>query len=258
MNRNFKKPPMKDNFSSQSAQYARYRPTYPKELFQWLVSLVPTARKAWDCGTGNGQVARELANYFAQVYATDLSRQQIENARPHPKVSYSVQKAEKVSFPAHSFDLITVAQAIHWFDFKAFYREVYRTLWPTTGLLAVMGYGFIQTFPEADAQIGYLYREIVGPFWDPERKYVEEGYRTIPFPFREIKSPLFTIELDWTVDHLIGYLQTWSAVNHYQKEKNQNPVDLIYHDLESCWGTRKIKKVKFPIFLRVGQLNQRL
>lgn len=176
---------MKDNFSTQSAEYAIYRPTYPQELFDFLFSLVNQKESAWDCATGNGQVARVLAQHFAGVYATDISEKQLSQALKLPNVVYSVESSEKANVPDVSFDLITVAQAIHWFNFDAFYSEVKRTLKPN-GLLAVIGYGVMVIDKKVDQVVHKLYEDILGKYWDSERIYIEEGYKTIPFPFDEI------------------------------------------------------------------------
>lgn len=246
---------MKDNFSTQSEQYARFRPGYPRELYDFLFSLVPDSQRAWDCGTGNGQVALELANFFDQVFATDISQEQINNAPPNAKITYSVQKAEATSFPENTFDLITVAQAIHWFDFNKFYKEVNRTI-KHNGIIAVIGYGLIQTFREADLLISDFYHNIVGPYWDEERRYIEDHYRSIPFPFHELESIPVENQFEWTFEHLIGYLNTWSAFKHYQKEKNRNPLDFIYKELKKIWGNRRTRTVKFPVFLRIGRVEK--
>lgn len=244
---------MKDNFSQQSQLYQAFRPTYPAELYGFMLSLVRNRDCAWDCGTGNGQVARELAGHFKKVHATDISRQQLEQAPVHPNIVYSIQQAEVPAFPDHYFDLITVAQAIHWFDFERFYHEVNRTI-KSGGIFAIIGYGLIKTFPEADRIISRFYREIVGPYWDEERKYVDKKYQTIPFPFLEIKSPEFNSIFKWDFEHLIGYLETWSAVKHYKKQTRNNPLDLIYDELEACWNDT-IRTVKFPVFTRIAQIG---
>lgn len=242
---------IKDNFSIQSENYKKYRPTYPQELYDFLYSIVPEKQNAWDCGTGNGQVAHQLAKVFENVFATDISRQQIEKALANPKIHYSVQEAEKTTFPENTFDLITVAQAIHWFEFDQFYEEVNRTL-KRSGILAVIGYGLIQTFKEANKLIIDLYN-ILRPFWDKERKFIDENYQTIPFPFKEIEAPELQINCDWTFEHLINYLGTWSAVQHYKKKLNQDPIKLIYEDLIESWGMIEERKVVFPVFLRIGK-----
>lgn len=245
---------MKDNFSSGSDRYATFRPVYPEALYDFLLPFVPGRQAAWDCGTGNGQVAQVLAGYFDQVYATDISKQQIEQARPHKKIRYSVQSAESTSFPDNTFDLITVAQAIHWFDFEAFYREVNRTL-KHRGIIAVTGYGLFRSFPEADRIITNFYHRIIGPFWDPERVYIDEHYQTIPFPFPEIEAPHLYHKVAWDFNHLAGYLGTWSAVKHYQQQKGRDPFGLIYDDLKKCWGP-SARTVKFPVLLRVGRVEK--
>jgi len=247
---------MKDNFSIQSDRYAKYRPTYPDTLYDYLLSIVPARENAWDCGTGNGQIAQVLAESFKNVFATDISQQQIDNAVLHENIAYSVQPAEKTSFPDNFFDLITVAQAIHWFDFDAFYREVTRT-GRNGGVLAVIGYGLIQINSSIDRIIAAFYRDVVGPYWDKERRYVDENYRTIPFPFQEINTPAFDNDFEWSFDHLIGYIGTWSAVKHYEKKNGSNPVDLIRDELKKSWGDTATLKGKFPILLRVARINCR-
>jgi ubiquinone/menaquinone biosynthesis C-methylase UbiE len=196
-----------------------------------------------------------LAQSFDKVFATDISRQQIDNAILHPRIEYSVQPAEKTSFPDDSFDLITVAQAIHWFDFQAFYQEVHRTI-RNRGVLAVIGYGLIQTHPSLDKVIATLYRDVVGAYWDKERRYVDENYRTIPFPYQEINTPAFENPFEWTFEHLIGYIGTWSAVKHYEKKNGHSPVDLVYDELKKSWGDSATLKGKFPILLRVARIEK--
>lgn len=244
---------MKDNFSSQSDRYARFRPTYPAELFACLDNLVVNKQNAWDCGTGNGQVAVELARIFNKVWATDISRQQIDNAVPAPNITYSVQPAEHTGFEDNFFDLIVVAQAIHWFDFDQFYNEVKRTARPDA-IICVTGYGQISVSPEIDAVIGRFYRDVVGPYWDAERHYIDERYQSIPFPFKEIPVPQLVIRLPWDFAHLIGYLNTWSAVKHFSSRKGFNPVDQLQAELAPLWEREQPAEVTFPILLRVGKV----
>ncbi|WP_037314819.1 class I SAM-dependent methyltransferase [Salegentibacter sp. Hel_I_6] len=242
---------MKDNFSSQSSFYARYRPTYPQELYAFLKRNLAETEKAWDCGTGNGQVAGELSKFFREVKASDISKQQLENAVKHSNIDYSLQPAEKTNYPDNSFDLITVAQAFHWFKFDAFFNEAKRVLKPN-GIIAIIGYSLFKSNPETNKIIEDFYENLIGPYWDVERKYLDEHYQTIPFPFREIKSPQFKQEYLWTFGHLIGYLKTWSAVKHYENAKGENPVDLVKNDLQKAFGNQN--KVVFPILTRIGEI----
>lgn len=244
---------MKDNFSEQSHLYQTFRPTYPAGLYDFLLELVPEKNCAWDCGTGNGQVAQELAKHFKKVHATDISKQQLEQAPSHPNIVYSIQQAEAPAFPDRHFDLITAAQAIHWFRFDEFYKEVTRTIKPG-GILAVIGYGMIKTFHEDDQIISRFYREITGPYWDEERKYLDEEYQTIPFPFEEIEAPEFSVSFEWDFEHMIGYLGTWSAAKHYENKNGYSPLELIYDELKTCWNT-KIRTVNFPVFTRIARID---
>ena len=245
---------MKDNFSTRADKYAQFRPTYPEGLFDHLFYLSPGKEVAWDCGTGNGQIAQRLASVFHDVQATDISQQQLDNAIHLPNIHYSLQPAEKTDFPDHCFDLITVAQAIHWFDFDAFYAEVHRTLKPD-GILAVIGYNLPQFNSAVDAVMADFYSKVVGPYWDKERRYIDDNYRTIPFPYVDLPAPAFTIDVQWSFDHLIGYIETWSAVKHYQKEKGENPVRLVEARLKTAWGEGGSLSGHFPILLRLARVH---
>lgn len=245
---------MKHDFSIGSDEYARYRPTYPDALFAYLATLSTRAENAWDCATGNGQAAQKLAAVFTRVYATDSSPAQLANAIQLPNIQYSVQPAESASFSAGFFDMIMVAQAVHWLDFEAFYAEVRRTA-KAHALLVICGYGRIMLSPELDAIVNHFYFQIIGPFWDKRRRYIDEQYQTIPFPFEELPPPSFNITCQWTLEHLIGYLKTWSAVKNYQNKNGSNPVDAIEEDLQQAWGEIEKRTISFPLLLRIGKVN---
>jgi ubiquinone/menaquinone biosynthesis C-methylase UbiE len=208
---------MKDLFSGHAESYAQYRPTYPPELFRWLATLVNEKTTAWDCGTGNGQVAAELATYFTQVYATDISEQQISQAPQLPNIIYKTVPAESSGFADNSFDLVTIAQAVHWFKFDDFYIEVKRVL-KQHGLIAIIGYGLMHSDPETDKIIQQLYSQTLAGSWDAERRYLDEGYQTIPFPFEEIAAPSFTMTMQWNVEQLIGYLHNLECCKTLRKK----------------------------------------
>lgn len=245
---------MKDNFSAQACLYARFRPAYPPELIAHIASLAPSHASAWDCGTGNGQVAIQLAEHFEQVYATDISEKQLGQAPQYPRIRYALEPAEQCSAPDRAFDLIVVAQAIHWFNFDLFYAQVRRVLKPG-GILAVVGYSLFRTNAPAVDDIIHqrFYREITGPYWDPERRYLDEGYRTIPFPFDEIQMPEYSMRYRWTLPDVLGYLNTWSAVQHYIRANGHNPVKLIETELRQAWGGVGEREIVCPLLLRVGR-----
>lgn len=187
---------MKDNFSTQSELYARYRPQYPKEFFDYLDIIITSKDNAWDCGTGNGQVATELAKRFMSVYATDISEAQLAEAQQLPNVIYSVQAAEKTNFPNDSFDLITVAQAIHWFDFEKFYAEIKRTAKPSATLV-VMGYGRVEVTPEIDRVINDFYKNTIGNYWEKSANTLMNFIKPFLFLLKKLKHLLFLF-------HIIG------------------------------------------------------
>lgn len=243
---------MKDNFSQQSSQYAQFRPRYPGEIFQLIREHLFGIERAWDCGTGNGQIATELSKFFGSVEATDISEKQLENAYLKENIHYSLQRAEKTDFPSANFDLIISAQAVHWFDRPEFYKEVRRCL-KSDGILVLMGYGLFYSTEATNKIIQHFYKDIIGPFWDPERKHLEESYQSIDFPFAEIESPEFIQKYNWSVEHLLGYLRTWSAVKNYEKKHKNDPVSLIEVGLREAFG--KENTVNFPIFMRMGKLS---
>ncbi|ESU22409.1 methylase involved in ubiquinone/menaquinone biosynthesis [Flavobacterium enshiense DK69] len=245
---------MKDYFSVNSKGYSQFRPRYPEKMIQQIVSLVKEKNVALDVATGNGQVAAKLAAVFQAVYGTDISENQLSQAPEINNVIYRKMPAEQTDFADRQFDLITVAQAIHWFDFDTFYKEIYRILKPD-GVFAVMGYGFFSTNKDSDKILWRLYEGIVGPYWDPERDYLTQEYQTIPFPLDEIVNEKYTQTYTWTFEQLIGYLETWSATTNYEKaNNNENPIDIVRDELKASWE-KGDKKVAFPMFLRIGKLK---
>src|SRR5258705_2912822 len=190
---------MKDNFSRQADIYAKYRPAYPQELFDFLFRHINHKMSAWDCATGNGQTAKVLAKHFDKVFATDISPKQIDTAEQCPNIYYSVQPAEKTDFSDNSFDLVTVSQALHWFATDEYYSEVKRVSKPNSVFVA-WSYSLLSVSPVIDDLVRSYYANVVGPYWDAERKYVDEEYRTIPFPFKEIMTPAFSMDYYWTIE----------------------------------------------------------
>ncbi|ALI98458.1 class I SAM-dependent methyltransferase [Rufibacter tibetensis] len=245
----------KDNFSTQASLYKKFRPTYPDALYQHLRSLVSTPALAWDCGTGNGQVAVELAKLFTHVHATDISEKQLAQAPPSDRITYHLLPAERTTFTDNSFDLITVGQAVHWFDFDTFFAEVARVAKPDA-VIAIWGYGLLSISPEVDPLILDFYTQTVGPYWDFERSYIDGAYTTIPFPFEE--APAFTgaITTHWSLSELEGYLNSWSSVQAYIRQKEENPVVLLMQKMKEVWPEEKQKEVCFPIFSRIGRVKK--
>lgn len=243
----------KDHFSRHASAYARHRPHYPPELFEYLASLVPVHERAWDVGSGNGQAALGLAPYFEHVVATDPSEEQLRNAFRHEKVSYCVALAERSCVRPASVDLVTVAQALHWFDPPRFFEEV-RVALKAGGAVAFWAYTLVRIAPELDPIVDEFYWETVGPYWPKERKLVDDGYRSIVLPFDELDTPDFNIELSWNAEDLLSYVRTWSPVRRYIERHGRDPVDLIEQPVREAWGNPDDPKlVRFPIHLRVGR-----
>ena len=247
--------PFKDHFSANSAKYAANRPTYPRALIDFLADIAPGHEQALDCGCGSGQLSTLLAARFNRVFATDASAQQIANATPHERVAYRTAPAEQSGLPEGSVDLITVAQAAHWLDLKAFYAEVRRVGRPNA-ILALITYGVVHVEDdETNAVMQRFYYETIGPYWPPERRHVEDGYRSLPFPFVEIEAPPFAIELTWGIDDLIGYTETWSAVRVAEMAVGCQPINTFRAELTRTWGPPEAKKsVRWLLSLRIGRV----
>ena len=243
-----------DHFSGVASGYAEFRPLYPEPLFDWLAGLSPRRDLAWDCATGSGQAAVALASRFERVIATDASSGQVAAAAPHPGVEYRVAPAESSGLAPASVDLVTVAQALHWFDRPAFYAEARRVLRPD-GVVAAWTYGHPSIDERrADAALQRFYSETVGPYWPKERALVDAGYRTIDFPFAEVEPPEFEMVTRWTLAMLLGYVATWSAVTRFRAAQGRDPVEELAAALEPGWGDPlSARRIAWPLSMRVGR-----
>jgi SAM-dependent methyltransferase len=242
----------KDLFSRDPAGYAEFRPHYPAALFAWLAEVSPGDALAWDAGTGNGQAAVELAKHFRHVIASDPSAKQLSQAVADPRVEYRVA-GETAGLDPASADLATVAQALHWFDRPKYWNEVKRVVRPG-GVVAVWCYELQQVSPDIDGIITRFYRETVGPYWTPDRKLVEDGYRTVEFPFAEFTAPSFAMTTEWSLQQQLGYLGTWSAVGRFRDVAGRDPIPMVAAELEPAWGSEGVRKVSWPLSVRAGRL----
>ena len=243
-------------FSTVACEYSLFRPGYPPELFEWLARAVPARDAVWDCGCGSGQASVALAAHFSQVFATDSAAEQIAAARPHPRVSYSVAPAEHSGLAAASVDLVTVAQALHWFDVEAFYAEARRVARPGA-VLAVWTYPRPE-FVDAglDSQFANFYANVVGQYWPPERRHVEANYTTLPFPFEELPHPPLALELRWNLEQVLGYVSSWSATTRYRQAEGRDPLPLLRAAIAPFWSAAGDQmRVRMPIALRAGRLR---
>lgn len=248
-------PQPADHFTAVAAHYAQWRPRYPDELFAWLAGIAPRRGLAWDVGAGSGQASVGLARHFGQVEATDLSARQLESAQAHPRVVYRAARAEESGLASGSVDLVTVAQALHWFDLEPFHAEVRRVLRPG-GVIAEWSYGVLEIEgAKVDALVQRFYREAVGPYWPAERRHVEEGYAALPFPFTRLAAPSFAMQVRWDLDALIGYVRSWSSMGRMQAATGVDPLTLLAPALEAAWGPRETRRrVAWPLALRVGRV----
>jgi SAM-dependent methyltransferase len=243
------------DFGNVAAEYKTFRPTYPAALFAYLASIAPSCNCAWDCATGNGQAACALKSYFREVVATDISERQIAQSTGFDGIEYIVASAEKTPLASSSIDLITVAQALHWFDLPRFFAEVKRVAKPG-GILACWCYSLLSVDSRIDVPICKLSSEVLKGYWSSERTLVDEHYATISFPFEELAPPQFEMTQRWNLDQLLGYLGTWSAVAAYEKAIGTNPISLIADELHSAWGDRyTTKSANWTLHLRVFEVT---
>ena len=244
-----------DHFSSRSKGYASFRPRYPTALYEWLAGQCRARGTAWDCATGSGQAAIGLSPFFQRVIATDASRAQIDNATPAPNVEYRVAAAEESGLADRSVDLVTVAQSLHWVDRDRFFAEAARVAKPGSPL-AVWMYNLMEVAPAIDRVIRRLYSEVLSGFWPSDRALVDDDYRSIGFPFPEVAAPRFEMTAEWPLDHLLGYLRTWSGVIRYVSARGEDPVHAVEPELTKAWGDRgESRVVRWPLVLRVARVG---
>jgi SAM-dependent methyltransferase len=244
----------KDHFSAAAADYAAYRPGYPEALFAALATLPARRGVALDCATGNGQAAIGLADQFERVIAVDASAEQIANARPHARVEYRVARAEETGVAAGSVDLVSAAQAVHWFDFERFYAEVGRVLAPG-GAVALYTYNLVRVDAAFDRVLDRLAQDVVGPWWPPERRWVDEEYRSLPFPFAEVSLPAQEYVAHWDLGRLLHYVGTWSACQRYRQATGRDPIKMLQDELTAAWGdAAAARTLRWPIHIRAGHL----
>jgi SAM-dependent methyltransferase len=241
-----------DHFSGHAAEYARFRPRSPEPLFDWLAQVVPGRRRAWDAGTGNGQAAIPLAERFSEVIATDPSAEQLLRVPPNPRIRTLVAAEECAAIESASVDLVTVAQAAHWFDLERFSAEVDRVC-RAGAVVALWSYGLFRVDQQIDEVVRRFYRDVVGPYWPPERRLVDEEYRTLPFYWPEIEAPRFAIENSLTLEGVLAYVHTWSAVQRFIGERGFDPVPLLGDELRDLWSGPRL--VRFELALRVGRVG---
>lgn len=243
----------KDFFSSQAAVYAQSRPDYPPALFQYLSSLCKEREIAWDCATGNGQAAIGLAPYFEKVLATDASDAQIQHCFKHEKVRYSVEAAENNSIANQSINLITVAQAAHWFHLQAFYKRVEAVLKPS-GVLALWSYSEPLLHPQIDALLEWFMYGYLADYWPNDRLLVRKKYRTIEFPYKQIGTPNFYCVKNWTLRQFLQYALSWSATNRFIQQHQVNPVEeVLFPKILPLWGNiEKTIEIRWQLHLKVS------
>lgn len=245
---------MSDYFSVYSENYKKYRPVYPKELFEYLCSLTPSHELAWDCGCGTGQATISLAEYYDKVVGTDISDKQIENAVKKENIIYRVSEKYESGLDEGSADLVISAQALHWFDLEKFHSEVQRVLGPG-GIISVWTYNLFRVDKKIDALIYKFYFDIIYNYWPEERKHVENCYESLDFPFNRIPSPTFSIQAQWSLEQLTGYLNTWTGVKNYIELECFSPLEFIEQELSDVWGNSdEAKTIEWPLTVITGKI----
>lgn len=243
-------------FNDKSDLYAQARPQYPAELFSFIKTLVPNAETVWDCATGNGQAAVGLSKVFGNVFATDISDEQIANHLDVENVTFSVSPAEHTKFDDNMFDLVSVAQALHWFDFGKFWPEVQRVLKPG-GAFITYAYLWFSVTPEIDALVESEVKSVISPYWAPNNQLAIDGYKDVTFPFEKLNVPNFDIKVDWNFDQMINYLHTWSATRRCMDAQGSAFFAHARKKLKQAWGNPKdVKTATSPLIVIAGYPNK--
>lgn len=243
-----------DHFSNQARAYRQFRPTYSASFLAWVAELAPRHDLLWDVGTGSGQAAVGLAGHFRRVVASDLSLRQLAESAPHPAVHYVLATAEAGPLADHSADLVTVAQALHWFNFLGFWAEVRRVLRPG-GAVVAWSYERAAISPALDPLFRTFHDDTVGRYWPPRREHVRAGYRDIPFPFVKLPAPAEALRAEWDLEHLLGYVASWSAVDRYRRATGRDPLPAFERQLAAEWGPRTaVRTVTWPLAVLAGRV----
>jgi len=247
-------PDFKDHFSGVASAYAAHRPTYPAAVIDYLADQLTRHDVAWDAGCGSGQLSTLLPARFARVIATDPSADQIAQARAQPGVEYRQASAEASGLEPGSVDLAVAAQAAHWFELPRYYAEVRRVVRPG-GLVALLAYGVVHVDRDLIAIVDRFYWQTLAGFWPQERKIVEEGYRSLPFPFAELQAPAFAMTATWSLAQLLGYVRTWSAVQAIERERGGDAYTGFARALTGVWGDPSRQRVvRWELAVRAGHV----
>jgi SAM-dependent methyltransferase len=246
-----KESPLSKDFSARAEAYKTFRPRYPHELFDFIAEHTVRRSLVWDCGCGNGQATLPLAERFERVIATDVSLGQLRQAQTHQRVAYIASSAEGSGLTSGIADAIVVTQAAHWFQFDNFYTEVRRVA-RHRGFLALIGYGLLEVDPAVDKIMRRFYFDVVGRFWPPERRLLDQEYKTVPFPFPEVTAPELDIRLHWEFPEMMGYMSTWTAVENFRQHRGEDPLPALAKELEPHW--RRSRTVRWPLYIRAGHV----
>lgn len=245
----------KDHFSHGSQAYAQRRPRYPRALVDFLADSSPSVGLAWDVGCGSGQLSTLLPERFERVVATDASAQQLEHAEAHPKVEYRQAPAEASGLSSRCVDLVTVAQAAHWFDLPRFYAEVRRVACVPETVLALITYSFHSVAPAVDEVVGRFALGTLADWWPKERVLVDSGYSTLDFPFERLAVPPLELVADWDVDAVLGYIRTWSAVGKFVQAGHGAQVAAFEQEARAAWGDIGPRRVTWPLTVVAGRVG---
>ena len=200
-------------FGARAGAYANFRPEYPAELFDWLAAHSPNNHRALDIACGSGQASRPLLAHFGQVLACDASVEQLSASDDLAGIQLFAADAEALPLANQSLDLIIVAQALHWFAGPPFFDETQRLLKPG-GLFCAWCYSLMRIDNAIDAVIDDFYWGTLGGYWPKGRSSIDAGYSDIDMPLVPVQMPEFSIQVQWSFEHLLGYLRTWSAVSY--------------------------------------------
>ncbi|MEO1657129.1 MAG: class I SAM-dependent methyltransferase [Pseudomonadota bacterium] len=242
-------------FGSQAKAYQEARPGYPGALFDWIAEEAPARDAVWDCATGSGQAAASLSERFSQVFATDISAEQIGAAVQRANVAYSVAPAEASGLADSSVDAITVATALHWFDFDRYWDEVRRVLRPG-GFFAAWSYDHFIFDDAIEEALMTTLRPMIDPFWSEGNRIASEGYKDadVRFPFGRLEAPRFVIAEEWPLERVLTFAESWSATMRLREDPDSSAqVDHLMATVRERLEPRAYK-VEAPIHMLAGRV----
>ena len=232
--------------STQKMNYDIYRPKYPEEFFQKILDLLPSEKRVnyLDIATGTGALIFPLSSHFSNIsLGIDSSGSQIATALKKVEdfklknLQFNMMDVLEVpNFIAKNqiskFDLITIGQALHWFDIPVVLKMIKNELLNENGILSVLSYACLgyeyNVKDQTKANLGYQryqeWYEIIEKYFDCDRGALMKGFEGSPFKeiFGNMEKDEKIYKNETTDVDFVKYLKTYSAYNCYCDKNSKN------------------------------------